>query len=199
MTRLSPPTLTLFYLHGFNSGPCTDKAQALREGFPSAVVCEPEIPYHQSSWFAPLETQVRETAQSGPVVLTGTLLGGFTALQLARRLGLRALVANPVVWAQHMAHHLGPQTNFKTGLQYAWTRERVMELETLEKAAPEAVFYPGQVIAVLGRQDDLIDLPRTAAWFTEGRQTVAWFDDDHRFSAGFRAALGRFQPFLAGA
>lgn len=197
MTPSSAPQHTFFYFHGFNSAPGTDKAQALREAFPKAAVYEPEIPYHQQRWFAALKTQVQETARSGPVVLSGTSLGGFVALQLARRLGLKALVANPVVWAQHMAHQLGPQTNFSTGFQYSWTLDHVTDLETLETANPETTLRPGQVIAALGRRDDLIDLPRTEAWFQKGRQTVWWFDDDHRFNTGFRAALVKFRAFLA--
>lgn len=190
------PPRTFFYLHGFNSAPGTDKAQALREAFPTADVQEPELLYHHPDWFAPLAERVRETARSHPVVLTGTSLGGFTALQLARRLGLKALVANPVVWAQHLAQQVGPQTNFKTGDLYVWTPAQVAELTTLENAEPEAVLNPGQVIAALGHRDDLIDLPRTAAWFAERQQPVRWFDDDHRFSTGFRAALVAFRTFL---
>ncbi|MCB1776860.1 MAG: hypothetical protein KDI50_05430 [Candidatus Competibacteraceae bacterium] len=196
MTTFSTATPTFFYLHGFNSAPGTDKAQALREAFPTADIHEPELLYHQPGWFAPLIDQVREILRSHPVILTGTSLGGFTALQLARRLELKALVANPVVWAQYMAHPVGPQTNFKTGDQYVWTLEHVTELTTLENAEPEATLHPGQVIAALGHRDDLIDLPRTAAWFTERQQAVWWFDDDHRFSVGFRAALKEFQAFL---
>ena len=197
MTPSSALQHTFFYFHGFNSTPGTDKAQALREAFPAAAVYEPEIPYHQQRWFAALKAQVQEIALSGPVVLSGTSLGGFVALQLARRLGLKALVANPVVWARHMAHQLGLQTNFSTGFQHSWTLDHVTDLEALETANPEATLHPGQVIAALGLQDDLIDLPRTEAWFQECRQTVWWFNDDHRFNTGFRAALVEFRAFLA--
>lgn len=189
---------TFFYFHGFNSAPGTDKAQALRDAFPAATVREPEIPYHRGGWFAGLEAQAREATGTGPVVLAGTSLGGFVALQLARRLDLKALVANPVVWARHMMQFVGSQANFATGFQYEWTAEHVNDLEDLETAEPAAVLHPGQAVAALGHRDDLIDLPRTESWFRESRQTVGWFDDDHRFSAGFRAALTAFRPFLAG-
>lgn len=189
---------TFFYFHGFNSAPGTDKAQALRDAFPAATVREPTIPYHRGGWFAGLEARVREEALSGPSVLAGTSLGGFVALQLARRLDLKALVANPVVWARHMMQFVGPQTNFATGFQYEWTAGHVNDLEALETAEPAAVLRPGQAVAALGHRDDLIDLPRTESRFRESRQTVWWFDDDHRFSAGFRAALTAFRPFLAG-
>ena len=73
-----------------------------------------------------------------------------------------------------------------------------MDLEAVEVAESATRLRLGQVIAALGRRDDLIDLPRTKIWFQEGQQTVWWFDDDHRFSTGFRAALGVFRAFLAG-
>ena len=153
MTPSSTPKRTFFYFHGFNSAPGTDKAQALRDAFPTATVCEPEVPYHQREWFAGLETRVREAIRTGSVVLTGTSLGGFVALQLARCLGLKALVANPVVWGWHMTHFIGPQTNFSTGFQYSWTLDQVMDLEAVEVAEPATCLRPGQVIGSPGRSD----------------------------------------------
>jgi hypothetical protein len=64
------------------------------------------------------------------------------------------------VGAAYGASHR-PQTNFLIGFQYSWTLDQWMDLEAVETAESATRLRLGQVIAALGRRDDLIDLPRT--------------------------------------
>lgn len=125
----------LLYLHGFNSSPLSSKARAtfdhcIRLGIADRIAV-PELPHIPALAIAQM-CEIIE-AQTLPVVLMGSSLGGYYATFLAERYGLRAALINPAVNPADLWHeHLGENRNYYSGRRYTITEEHVQQLRDLE-------------------------------------------------------------------
>jgi pimeloyl-ACP methyl ester carboxylesterase len=110
------PPLRLVYLHGFASGPSSQKAQFLRGRF-AAEGMELEVPNLVSGPFEDLTISgqlavVEKTVGSAPAVFFGSSLGGYlAALYASTHHEVRALVllAPAFDFARRWAERLGPE------------------------------------------------------------------------------------------
>src|ERR1700681_451443 len=130
---------TIFYLHGFNSGPASIKAQQLGRGIAALD------PRSRPAYFVPqlhhrpavamremmawIDTANSHAGNKG-LAFVGSSLGGFYATFLAEHYGAKAVLINPAIRpAESLASYLGPQRNTVSGETYELRREHFAELE----------------------------------------------------------------------
>ena len=92
-------SVSVVYIHGFNSSPASFKAQQVRKawsqlGLPAEQLLIPELHHHPQQAIAQLQVAIERLERP---VLVGSSLGGYYATYLAERYGLQALLINPAV------------------------------------------------------------------------------------------------------
>lgn len=176
---------TIVYLHGFNSGPASVKAQLL--GRQIAALDPPTRP----EYFVPQlhhrpATAMRELmawvdagrAGSDTLTFVGSSLGGFYATYLAERYGAKAAIINPAIRpTRSLASYLGPQRNTVTGETYELTRDHFAELEEF---TVERVTDPRRYFLLLQSGDELLDWQEAVAFYAGAWQSVQG-GGDHAF------------------
>lgn len=167
----------ILYLHGFRSGPQSQKVQELaarlaQRGLAGALWCEQLSPVPIEA-VAQAEAAILAARAKGLTpTLFGSSLGGFYATYLAERHGLKALLINPAVNPQlRFEGYLGPQTNYYTGETWELTLDHVAALAEL------AVPPPG-------------DPARFQVWLQTGDETL----DYRQAQAFYRACALRIEP-----
>ena len=178
---------TIVYLHGFNSGPASVKAQQLgREIAALDPLSRPAyfVPHlHHRPAAAMREVMAwvdTANSHSGNDTLTfvGSSLGGFYATFLAERSGAKAVLINPAIRpAQSLASYLGAQRNMVTGEIYELTRDHFAELETFNVAR---VTRPRRYLLLVQSGDELLDWREAVAFYAGAWQSVQG-GGDHAF------------------
>jgi predicted esterase YcpF (UPF0227 family) len=178
---------TIVYLHGFNSGPASVKAQLL--GHAIAALDAPSRPayfvpqLHHRPAAAMREMTAWVDAAGGAfggrsLTFVGSSLGGFYATYLAERYGAKAALINPAIRpAKSLASYLGPQRNTATGETYVLTRGHFVELETF---SVERVTDPRRYLLLLQSGDELLDWQEAVAFYAGAWQSVQG-GGDHAF------------------
>jgi predicted esterase YcpF (UPF0227 family) len=178
---------TIVYLHGFNSGPASGKAQQLGRGItalhpPSRpVYFVPQLHHRPAVAMREMMTWV-ETALSSPgnkgLTFVGSSLGGFYATFLAERYGAKAVLINPAIRpAKSLASYLGPQRNTVSGKTYELTREHFAELEAFNVVR---VTEPRRYFLLVQSGDQLLDWREAVAFYGGAWQSVQG-GGDHAF------------------
>lgn len=172
----------ILYLHGFTSGPQSNKARLL--GARAAergieFVC-PQLPHSPAAAIELAEGIVaRKVGAGDTVALVGSSLGGYYATFLAERHGLRAVLVNPAVVAHiSLEKFVGPQQNLYTGERFDFTREHIAELRALE--APR-LSHPENFWLLVESGDEVLDYRQAVARYAGARQTVL-AGGDHSFT-----------------
>jgi hypothetical protein len=163
---------TILYLHGFNSGPQSTKAQLLRRdlearGLGDRFAC-PQLPHRPDEAIALVE---REIARRPPraVTLVGSSLGGFYATHLAEKLALRAVLLNPAVKPHRdLESYLGVQRNLYGGEEYELTREHIAAWRRLD--AP--IVRPDRYLLLVETGDEVLDYREAVRKYAGCRQIV---------------------------
>jgi predicted esterase YcpF (UPF0227 family) len=178
---------TIVYLHGFNSGPASVKAQQLGRGIaaldprsrPSYFV--PQLPHRPAAAIRELMAWVdTNMSHSGEARLTlvGSSLGGFYATFLAEHYGAKAVLINPAIRpAKGLAPYLGPQRNPVSGETYELTREHFAELEAFNVVR---VTEPQRYFLLVQSGDELLDWCEAVAFYGGAWQSVQG-GGDHAF------------------
>ena len=170
--------MTIVYLHGFNSGPQSTKAQVLKRaleerGLGARFVC-PQLPHRPDEAIALVE---REIARQPPgvVTLAGSSLGGFYATHLTERLGLRAVLINPAVKPQRdLESYLGIQRNLYSGAEYELTRGHIDAWRRLDTP----IIHPDRYLLLVETGDEVLDY-REAVWKYAGCRQIVVEGGDH--------------------
>lgn len=147
----------LLYIHGFNSSPLSFKARVTHDycaklGM-SDRIAVPELPHDPQRAIAELAEIVE--AQTAPVALIGSSLGGYYATWLAEHYDLRAALINPAVnparlWQQH----LGENRNFYSGRRYHITTDHVEQMRGLNI---EHLQRPDNFLLLVQTGDETLD------------------------------------------
>lgn len=148
MTQL-PPTLNIFYLHGFRSSPLSFKAQLFKQELPrfQALHSEynfalhiPQLPVSPKACYDELAQAIQERLQvKEQVVLLGSSLGGFYANILAAQFGLKCVLVNPAVYPEKtLEKDIGSNTNYHTGIEEEFLQEYLDQLLDLKTDSPIA-------------------------------------------------------------
>lgn len=147
----------LLYLHGFNSSPLSSKARITFDYCESLGIANciavPELPHIPALAIAQMSEIIE--AQTLPVVLMGSSLGGYYATYLAERYGLKAVLINPAVNPAQLWHeHLGLNRNFYSGRQYTITEEHVQQLREIDTTHLQ---YPQNYLLLVQTGDETLD------------------------------------------
>jgi predicted esterase YcpF (UPF0227 family) len=176
---------TIVYLHGFNSGTASVKAQQLRAAI-AALEAKSRPEYFVPQLHHRPARAMRETMawidavqrDPGTVTFVGSSLGGFYATFLAERYGARAVLINPAIRpARSLASYLGPQRNPATGEDYELTRDHFAELEGLEVVR---ITEPRRYFLLVQSGDELLDWREAVAFYAGAWQSVQG-GGDHAF------------------
>jgi len=133
-------SLTVIYLHGFNSSPQSIKAQQLSAYYDAQLLnetgCQLLIPLldHQPEVAIEQLCVLVEQVSSSNVLLIGSSLGGYYSLYLAQKYSnCAAVLINPAVYPYRLlAQMLGEQQNLYTQQRYLLSAVHIEQLKTLD-------------------------------------------------------------------
>ncbi|WP_115717661.1 YqiA/YcfP family alpha/beta fold hydrolase [Gallaecimonas mangrovi] len=173
--------MRLYYLHGFNSSPQSDKAKLMADFVekhcPNTELVLPTLHFSPRQVMAMLSTDI--AAHPGPKALMGSSLGGFYATYLAEQHDLHAVVVNPAVKPfELLANYLGPQLNPYTGEQFEVTLAHLPELKSLYI---QPLAKPSRFWLLQKQGDEVLDWHQAADYYQGARQTIE-AGGDHAFS-----------------
>jgi uncharacterized protein len=170
----------LLYLHGFNSSAQSGKAQKLlawaaARGLPATC---PDLPDRASAAMALCEQII--AASPTPVTLIGSSLGGFYAVWLAEKHGVKAVLINPCVACdEKIAKEVGVwQKNWNGGADYLFTAAHLADLQALRVVA---ISRPERYLLLVETGDEVLDYREACAYFT-GTEQVILDGGDHGFT-----------------
>lgn len=187
----------LIYLHGFRSGPQSAKAQQLRahlarQGRSGELWCE-QLPPGPRDAISLVESALLPALDAGAeVALAGSSLGGFYALHLAEKYGLRAALINPAVLAPlSLGEYVGEHLHMYTGEPFRFEAAHVDELRALE--VPR-VTRPERYLVLLETGDEVLDWWQ-AVLKLRGANMIIHAGGDHSLRC-FAEELPRLSAFL---
>jgi uncharacterized protein len=175
----------IVYLHGFNSGPASIKAQALGRAIaalPDSSRPEYFVPrlHHHAAAAMRAVTAWLETREDAALTLVGSSLGGYYATYLAERFAAKAVLINPSIRPyDDLQPYSGPRINPDTLEHYELTQSHLAELEALQVAcigAPERYFL------LVQSGDEVLDWREAVAFYAGAWQFVEG-GGDHAFSS----------------
>lgn len=210
--------MEVFYLHGFASSPRSSKAIFLAARLaPHAVALrtpdfnEPDFPTLTISRMIEQVGRMIEEVDDGPVVLIGSSLGSFVAIQAALRWPARVdrlvLLAPAIDLRPERMEELGDRgvaewkaTGETHVFHYGYGRMMPLGYGLYEDArqynsVDAAPTLPIQVFQ--GRRDTAVD-PRTVEQWASSRSNVElhMLDDDHQLHASLECIWNEMQRFL---
>ncbi|WP_018412376.1 YqiA/YcfP family alpha/beta fold hydrolase [Methyloversatilis thermotolerans] len=187
----------LLYFHGFRSGPQSVKAQQLRahlarRGRAGDLWCE-QLPPAPDAAMALIEAVLLPALDAGTEVsLAGSSLGGYYALHLAEKYGLRAALINPAVVApRSLADYIGEHTHMYTGEAFTFSEQDVAALRALDLPA---ITRPERYLVLLETGDEVLDWWQ-AVLKLRGANMVIHAGGDHSLRC-FAEELPRLTDFL---
>lgn len=185
----------LLYLHGFNSSPLSHKARVTHDYCVAMGAGDrigvPELPHVPDQAIAEMRAIIE--AQTLPVVLIGSSLGGYYATWLAEEYGLRAALINPAVNPAELWHeHLGLNRNYYSGKRYEITEEHVAQLRRLERSPLQR---PQNLLLLVQTGDETLDY-RLAVDKYKSATSIIQDGGNHSF-VNYEAMLPDIFRFLA--
>ncbi len=186
----------LLYIHGFNSSPLSHKARVTHDYCTARGMADsigvPELSHVPRQAIAEL-CEIIE-AQTLPVVLIGSSLGGYYATWLAERYQLRAALINPAVNPDELWEaHLCVNRNYYSGRRYEITSEHVDQLRALRV---ETLQYPQNLMLLVQTGDETLDY-RLAVDKYKSSPSIIQPGGDHSF-VNYEAMLPDIFRFFAG-
>lgn len=170
----------ILYLHGFRSSPESFKAKMMAEamalrGELASWRC-PALPPSPARALAIAREQALELIDGAPdrdpaaVTIVGSSLGGYYATCLAERLGTKAVLLNPAVYAaRDLATQVGPQTDFHTGAPFEFLAAYVDELAQMRV---ERLTRPERYLLIAATGDEVLDWREMRDFFTGCPQII---------------------------
>lgn len=163
--------MTLLYLHGFTSGPESQKAITLRDrmqarGLGDRFIC-PQLPPSPAAAITLAEDLIE---RHGVTALVGSSLGGYYATWLAERHDLKAVLVNPAVVAHlSIEDYLGPHRFIYRDESFEFTRQHVEELRAIDVPT---LTRPENFWLLVETDDETLDYRHAVAKYAGCRQTV---------------------------
>jgi pimeloyl-ACP methyl ester carboxylesterase len=205
-----------FYLHGFASGPSSEKGRLLEARFAARGMALERLDltpgpdgFERSSISSMCGVVEAELDRApGPHVLIGSSLGGYVAARVARRrpdverLVLIAPAFDPAgIWRRL----LGDEEIARWRREGLWTEHYVTHtrrrlgpqfLEDAERQ-PQRPPLPVPTLVIAGTRDETIPLERVRAWVAENpNATLKVVDDDHAMVATIEEIFEAIAAFL---
>lgn len=166
------------YIHGFNSAASfgNEKITALEvAGY--TVIC-PDLPGAPLEAIALLEQILQ--GEDDEITLVGTSLGGFYALHLASKHGLKCVLLNPAMTPYStLAGQVGKQVNLRTGEEWEFTQQHIEDLKSLEVELGNPRV---QTLLVVDEGDEVLDYKVAVRMLTMHASVIRFPGGNHRFT-----------------
>lgn len=185
----------ILYLHGFNSGPDSEKATLFKDFCRQQgreVLC-PQLPVRPLEAMALIEKLV-STIPAGDLGVVGSSLGGYYSMYLSEKIGCRAVLINPAIKPYEvLQQYMGWQEHPYTGERYEIRDEHFHDLLLLE--VPQ-LSHPENFWLLTQTGDEVLDYRLGVNKLAGAAQTVI-VGGDHSF-VGFSDWLPAITDFLDG-
>ena len=184
--------MTLLYLHGFRSSPSSDKAIAVAQYCFEHKLPVPIMPQLLISPLESMELCEQLITQHDITAVCGSSLGGFYALYLAEKYGLRCGLINPAIT---------PWMDFERNDNQA--RYNIAELDVesnghyvdqLKSYFTPTLTHPEQCLALIGTADEVLE-PHQMMSHLKGARQIIVQGADHSMS-DFGGHLGELMQFV---
>jgi predicted esterase YcpF (UPF0227 family) len=178
-------SLTVIYLHGFNSSPQSIKAQQLSAYYDAQLLNEagyqlliPQLDHQPKVAIEQLCVLVEQVTSSN-VLLIGSSLGGYYSLYLAQKYPHSAAVlVNPAVYPYRLlADMLGEQQNLYTGQRYLLSAVHIEQLKALDVIELD---NPARILLYSQTGDETLDYQEAVLKYPLIEQRVS-ADGNHSF------------------
>jgi len=183
----------LFYLHGYNSSPKSEKALQCQkfffENYTSINFHIPKLSDIPNIAIELLDNQLKSIKEP---VLIGSSLGGFYANFFSEKLSCKSVLINPVV-SPHilMNNYLGKQRNRYTGETFTLKEEHMLQLKSLYI---DTMSDPKKRLVLLQTGDETLDYTEARDYFRDSCISIE-SGGSHRFD-GFKNWLPSIANFL---
>ncbi len=160
-------SLTVIYIHGFNSSPLSTKAQQLQTYFTQHKLAKeqswqliiPALNYQPAVAIKQLQQLIEVTINAQPaanILLIGSSLGGYYSIWLAQQYPqCWAVLINPAVYPYRLLKGLlGENQNLYTAHKYQLTTEHISQLQALEVSV---VANPERMLLLSQTADETLD------------------------------------------
>ena len=186
--------MTLLYLHGFRSSPNSDKALAVIDYCAQHQLPAPVVPQLPLSPLEAITLCERLIAQHSVTAICGSSLGGFYALYLAEKFGLRCALINPAIT---------PWVDLERDDNHA--RYDIDELDTDHRHYVDELkpYYTAQFthlnncLLLVGTADEVLDAQQSMSHL-KGAQQIVVEGADHNIT-DFGGHLDEVMRFVVGA
>jgi predicted esterase YcpF (UPF0227 family) len=162
----------IVYIHGFGSCTKSNKVNILKNRFKNVKAIELPV--------SPKETINLLTKHSKPSnILIGSSLGGFYAIYLAEKFGLKAVLINPSLKPyKTLKKYLGLQYRYCDSKPFVWKKKYLKELKKL-KIKPKR----GKYLVLLQSDDEILNYKKTLKKFKKlsTAKVVVEYGGNHRF------------------
>lgn len=190
------PSKLLLYIHGFQSSPQSHKAQLtahyIAQNELDCDIAIPQLDVYPQAALAQL-LNIIEQNEGREISLIGSSLGGYFALHIAHRYGLRAALINPSIYPyETIAAHLGPQVQPYTGEHFELQAQHMEQLRAMAvKIRPHEY---QNFLLLLQTGDETLNYAEAASCLYSVRSVIE-YGGDHSFT-GFSRWLPEIAHFL---
>jgi len=163
----------ILYLHGFRSSPLSAKTSLLAAhmqalGRSDEYLC-PHLPASPRATVG-LALTLADKVDPSELTLIGSSLGGYYATWLAEKLGCRAVLLNPAVFAaRDLATQVGVKTQYHTNEPFEFKAAYIDELKAL---AVERITHPERYFLIAATGDELLNYREMVVQFANARQHI---------------------------
>lgn len=183
----------IVYIHGFRSSGKARKAQETKEYFKKIRVLTPDLPVSPKMAFYRLCDIIRDAG--GKPNLIGSSLGGFYAMMLNAKYGLKAVLINPAIRPYEVLKpYIGELTNYHTEKKFQWTEEHINELLNLNKKFFKYINQK-KLFLLLAKDDELLNHQETKMLFPQAGKVIEYENAKHEFSR-YKEALPEIEKFF---
>lgn len=162
----------IIYLHGFGSCINSNKTKILKRHFPNLIAFN--LPPSPKEAIKKIEKSI-----SSKTTLIGSSLGGYYALYLAEKYGLKAILINPSLKPyKTLKPYIGIQYRYCDNKPFKWKKEYLKELKLL-KTKPKR----GKYLVLLQSKDEILNYKKALKKFKNksNAKVIVEFGGNHRF------------------
>lgn len=160
--------MNLIYLHGFQSGPQSIKAQCLKRylhAYSEHRLHLPDLNHPPLQVLQQLEQQLSGLDQ---VAYIGSSLGGFYATQLAARHPLPCVLINPVIQPWRLFGRLFAQQQLPYAVTPQWSLDQA-QLNDLQNLARPFVQDASKLLVLLQQGDEVLDYREAQGYYSQAK------------------------------
>ncbi len=182
----------IIYIHGFGSSGNGGKASLFKEYFEEEVIA-PSLSYVPSLAIDTLEQLIEMFLEKDETVgLVGSSLGGYYAIHLASKYGLKAVLINPSIYPYKTLDKVGMSMNYYDMSSFEVTTEHIQALKGLEVST---IYNQENFITLLQTDDEVLDYNEAVEKLPES-ELVIEEGGDHSF-ANIESYFRKIGSFLS--